>query len=461
MLWLTLRQLKSKQAPARRRAAEELCQSPDPKAYSALAAALTDPDDEVRRIVVTALGRLEDDRRIEALITALRDRDPEVLKAALTGLKNSTDERIAPAMIPLMRHMDPGVRGYAATLLYARGWRPEERDEQLSYQIATGQLAKAALHGSAAIQALETVIQTGAYNQRVAAVEALGKIDDKRVIKPLLSALRSNDPSVCAAAISALGQTGDAQICDNIVGMLRHNDGHVRAVTVEALARLGAGRAVEPLKPMLRDPVWDVRRAAASALGKLKDARALEALTNALRDDDADVREATAIALGSLNDRRAIAPLVKALADSTSGVRRIAAAALSRIDGDWSSSEEAQGAVAELKNSLQEQDSDMRYTVSSLLTSLGVHSPETEVLLPNEMPTSTPEKRRKLAASLFLACLCDADNILRQAAAESLGRLGEQRAEPALQRALRDTDSGVRLAAEQALLALQESRETQ
>ena len=461
MLWLTLRQLKSKSAPARRRAAEELCQSPDPKAYDALVAALTDPDDEVRRLVTTALGKMEDDRRIDGLLAALRDRDPEVLKTALTGLKNSPDERIAPAMLTLLRHMDPGVRGYAATLLYGRGWRPEEKSDQISYHIARGELGKAALHGSAAIQSLETVIQTGAYNQRVAAVEALGKIDDKRVIKPLLAALRSNDPSVCAAAINALGQTGDAQICDTIVGMLRHNDGHVRTVTVEALARLGAGRSVEALKPMLRDPVWDVRRAAASALGKLKDPRAVEALTSALRDDDADVREATAIALGSLKDRRAIGPLVKALADSTSGVRRIAAAALSRIDDDWSSSEEAQGAVAELKNSLQESDSDMRYTVSSLLTSLGVHSPETEVLLPNETPTSTPEKRRKLAASLFLASLCDGDSILRQAAAESLGRLGEQRAEPALQRALRDTDSGVRHAAEQALLELQQSKETQ
>ena len=103
----------------------------------------------------------------------------------------------------------------------------------------------------------------------------------------------------------------------------------------------------------------------------------------------------------------------------------------------------------------------MRYTVSKLLTSLGVHTPETDVLLPNETPTSTPEKRRKLAASLLLATLCDADNILRQAAAESLGHLGEQRAEPALQRAARDTDSGVRRAAEQALLELQQSKETQ
>jgi HEAT repeat protein len=228
---------------------------------------------------------------------------------------------------------------------------------------------------------------------------------------------------------------------------------------VEAVARLGGTRAVETLKPLLRDPVWDVRRAAAAALGRLKDARAVEALAGALRDDDADVREASAMALGNVSDRRAIGPLVKALADSTSGVRRIAAAALSRIDEDWSASAEAQTAVEELKSALQDKDADLRYAVGKLLSSLGVQTPETDVMMPGETPTSSPEKRRKLAVSLLLATLCDADPVLRQAAAESLGRLGEPRAEPALQRALRDADAGVRQAAEQALLALEQAAE--
>jgi HEAT repeat protein len=68
------------------------------------------------------------------------------------------------------------------------------------------------------------------------------------------------------------------------------------------------------------------------------------------------------------------------------------------------------------------------------------------------------EKRRKLAASLFLAILCDSDRDLRQAAAEALGRLGERRAEPALSRTLRDPDAGVRLAAERALQGLAKAR---
>jgi HEAT repeat protein len=167
------------------------------------------------------------------------------------------------------------------------------------------------------------------------------------------------------------------------------------------------------------------------------------------------VRETTAIALGGLGDRRAIGPLVLALKDATSGVRRIAAAALSRIDENWSSSPEARAAVEELKPALYDRDPNVRHFVSQLLVNLGAAEPEAAAEpVATGNSDSSVEKRRKLAASLFLAILCDPDRDLRQAAAEALGRLGERRAEPALVRALRDSDAAVQSAAEQALAAL-------
>ena len=84
----------------------------------------------------------------------------------------------------------------------------------------------------------------------------------------------------------------------------------------------------------------------------------------------------------------------------------------------------------------------------------GTAAEEKAPAAPEELPASTLEKRRKLAGSLFLAVLCDADRDLRQAAAEALGRLGEQRAQSALARAARDLDAAVRAAAEHALQLL-------
>jgi HEAT repeat protein len=252
---------------------------------------------------------------------------------------------------------------------------------------------------------------------------------------------------------------GGSEVTAPILSMLHHKHGHVRLSAIEALGTLGIASAVEPLRSLLSDPLWDVRRAAAETLGRLKDTRGIEALTRTLSDGDADVREAAAIALGNLGERSAIRPLVLALKDSTSGVRRIAAAALSRIDENWSSSPEARAAAEELKSALYDRDSDVRHFVGQLLVGLGTVEPEAAPAPGGaQVSAASMEKRRNLAVSLFLAILCDADRDLRQAAAESLGRLGERRAEPDLIRAMRDPDPDVRSAAEQALQAVAVAR---
>lgn len=460
MLWLKSRQLNSTDPSVRRKAMQELCDSPTPRALDALHNALSDQDVEVRRLAVTALVKLEDDRRLEPLLAALRDRDPEVLQTAIGALKRFTDARIPGAVASLIFNPDPGVRGRAAQVLDHLGWKPANRDEEIWYAVAKFHLNHAATYGIAALPALECVLVGGPYNLRVAAIEAIASIDDKRALRPLLAALKSTDPAVCGAAVDVLSNTNDPQCIAPIIAVLRHVDAHARVVAAESLGKMNATAAVEPLRALLRDPAWDVRRAAAEALGRLKDSKSVEPLARNLEDPDADVREATALALGHVGDRRAIGALVKSMKDSTSGVRRIAAASLARIDEDWSTSAEARAAVEELKSGLHDKDPDVRYLVGRLLNSLGQQDTEllTRPPVEEKLSVSSPEKRRKLAISLFLATLCDTDRDLRQAAAESLGRLGDERAQAALARALGDSEMGVRLAAEAALRAISEAR---
>jgi HEAT repeat protein len=455
MLWLIQRQLKSKNVASRRKAVERLGDAPNPHALEALSGALGDEDAEVRRLAAAALGKLEDDKRIEPLLTALHDRDADVQKAAIASLKRTSDERVPAALLPLLRHANAGVRGCAVQVLEFFGWRPVKPEDEMWFMVAKGQCSRVAAFGAAALLPLEIVLNSGPYSLCVAAVQALGEIEDRRVVRLLLKALKSDDAAVCAAAVDALAKVGGLEAAEPIIGMLRHKNGHVRLAAVEALGSLRVAAAAEPLRALLDDPMWDVRRAAAETLGRLKDNRAVDALTRALADKDADVREATAMVLGGLSDRRAIGPLVLALKDSTSSVRRIAAGALTRIDENWIASPEARAAVEELKPALYDRDPDVRHLVGQLLVSLGAVEPEAPAdTAASEMSVSAMEKRRKLAVSLFLAILCDADRDLRQAAAEALGRLGERRAEPALTRALRDPDAAVRSAAERGLQAL-------
>jgi HEAT repeat protein len=459
MLWLTQRQLKSKNVASRRKAVERLCDAPNPHALGALSGALGDEDAEVRRLAASALGKLEDKGRIGPLLTALHDRDADVQKAAIASLKRTADERVPAALRPLLRHANAGVRGCAAQVLEFIGWRPVKSEDEMWFLVAKGQCSRVAAFGAAALLPLEMVLNSGPYSLCVAAVQALGEIEDRRVVRLLLKALKSDDPAVCAAAVEALAKVGGLEAGEPIIGMLHHKNGHVRLSAVEALGSLEAPGAADALRALLSDPMWDVRLAAVETLGRLKDDRAVDALTRALTDKDADVREATATALGGMSDRRAIGPLVLALKDSTSSVRRIAAGALSRIDENWSASPEAHAAVEDLKSALYDRDPDVRHFVGQLLVSLGAVEPEAPAEpAASEVSASAVEKRRKLAVSLFLAILCDADRDLRHAAAEALGRLGERRAESALTRALRDPDAGVRSAAERGLQVLAGAR---
>jgi HEAT repeat protein len=461
MFWLKQRQLSSKDAAVRRKAMQQICDSPTPRALDALRNALDDDDAEVRRLAVVALSRLEDERRLDPLLVALRDRHPEVLKTAISALRRFNRERVLNALAPLIFNPDAGVRGHAAQVLDTMGWEPSNRDEEIWYAVSKSQLTRAAAFGIAALPALESVLLGGPYNLRVAAVEAISAIDDKRAARPLMAALRSPDAAVAGAAVEALSNTGDAQVIPAIIGVLRSADTHARVVAAEALGRMNAAEAAESLRLLLRDPAWDVRRSAAEALGRLKDATCVEALARNLKDSDQDVREATALALGNVGDRRAIGPLVKALTDSAAGVRRIASAALMRIDDDWSHSAEAQTAVEELKSGLLDKDPDMRHLVGKVLASLGqTTTPEVAAATPAEdkLYVSSPEKTKKLAVSLFVLILSDEDRDLRQAAAECLGRLGDERSQAALLRAMGDGDTGVRFAAERALETLKFAR---
>jgi HEAT repeat protein len=459
MLWLIRRQLRSKNTAFRRKAAEQLCGSPNANALGALSEALKDEDADVRRLAATALSKIEDEARIEPLLVAIRDHDADVQVAAITGLRKILDGRIPPALVPLLRHPHAGVRACAAQVLESAGWHPATREDEIWLLVAKGECSRAASFGKAALIPLETVVNSGSYSLCVSAVRALGEIADQRAVRPLLRALTSSDGAVCAAAVTALAQAGGPEVIEPITGMLQHKHGHVRLAAVEALGSLGAARAVESLRALAQDPQWDVRRAVAETLGRLKDKRGVEALTQGLKDSDEDVREAAALALGTLGERSAIGPLVLALKDLGSGVRRIAAAALSRIDENWSSSVEARAAAEVLKASLYDPNPAVRYIVGQILVGLGAMDPETHAMAESgDVSVASIEKRRKLAVNLFLAILGDTDPDLRQAAAEALGRLGQRRAEPGLVRALRDADANVRLAAERALEAIAVAR---
>ncbi len=456
MLWVTARQLKSRNPAARRRAAETLGRDGGRRVIRLLSAALEDEDAEVRRLAAAGLGKQGSPECLQPLLKALSDRESAVVQTAVVALKPFSDSRqVHLALANLLRHEDAGARGQAAQVLEHLGWRPDGPEEEVWFLMAKGLFSRAAALGAVAVPALETALFSHASSVAAAAADALAQISDPRVPALFASALKEGDPAVCVAAVDALQRLGDPRFAEPIIGLLRHANPRVRAAAVEALGRLRITEAVEPLRTLLTDPAWEVRREAAEALGRLQDARAVRTLNTALSDADPDVRETSALSLGQLGDRGAIDPLVLALKDSGSGVRRMAAAALSRIDPEWTSAPEAQAAIVRLRASLHDCDPGARNFVGQLLVNLGEAelSAAPEGLAP-EAGDISEAKRQKLAVTLFAAVLCDTDPDLRQAAAEALGQLADPRAQAALRKALADDDAGVRLAASHALQTL-------
>jgi HEAT repeat protein len=459
MWWLIQRQLRSKDEETRQAAMRRVLLMRGERAVRLLAANLIDPSPELRAESVTGLGKVESEDRIPHLVGALQDRDAGVVRAAAAALKRCNDPSLVPSLRPLLWHAAPAVRGQAAQTLDLLGWKPAEMEEEIWHLAARGQIQRAVGFGPPAtpilLRALE-LYDSAPASMLIGIIDTLAQLGDPRAVGPIAQLLATDNSPVCVAALEALSRLGASEAIPQFIKCLRHPQSQVRVAAAEALGRLRVTEAAEALRGTLDDSVWEVRREAIQALAKIKDKASVELLGKRLSDTDPDVREATAMALGSLRDRRALGPLVLALKDGTGGVRRLAAAAQSRIDPDWSSSAEARAAAEQLKPALYAEDSAVRHLVGQVLTSLGAISPEEAP--PGgleELSTSSPAKRQKLAVSLFLSLLCDMDGDVRQASAECLGRLKDDRARSALQRAATDPEPDVRGAAAAALLDLE------
>ena len=88
---------------------------------------------------------------------------------------------------------------------------------------------------------------------RVAAAEALGELNDKRAVVPLIAALKDEDRSVRGEAAESLGELEDKRAVVPLIAALKDENKWVRYSAVKALLYLKDKRAVVPLIAVLKD----------------------------------------------------------------------------------------------------------------------------------------------------------------------------------------------------------------
>jgi HEAT repeat protein len=229
------------------------------------------------------------------LIADLDAPDPVARAKAACGVRDLGDAA-ADAIAPLTKLLSDG-SPVDARACPRRWWRGNSDDVTTPGELAASALASV---GSAAIPALLGALKHEAWIARRNASWALGAIDDRRAVDPLIQVLRDREPAVREQAAWALGAIDDSAAVQPLVGSLKDDDYRVRKQSAWALGAIDDHRAVEPLVVALADQQADVREQAAWALGSLGDSRALNGLIGALKDSSAGVRRQAAWALGAI-----------------------------------------------------------------------------------------------------------------------------------------------------------------
>lgn len=189
---------------------------------------LQDPDWVVRREAVITLGEMGDERCVEPLVRCLRDGDWQVREAAVEAIAE-----IGPPAVDML-------------LRYMRDWEA-----------------------------------------RKYVLRALGKINDERVLDPLISMLKSDEFK--DDATRALVELGKPAV-PKLIEALSSREEFVKKQAILALGDIQDERAVDPLIALLQDEDWLVRLTAASALEKIGDLRGRAAIKPLIKDPDIVVR---------------------------------------------------------------------------------------------------------------------------------------------------------------------------
>lgn len=195
-----------------------------------------------------SLGEMVNKRAVEPLIQALKDDDRLVRSKAADALGMIGDRRAVDHLIKALKDEDNYVRRKASEVLDKLGWKPGNDIEKANYLIAKKQWDELVKVGKPAVEPLTRALEDKKKDVREAAVEALGKIKDKRAVKSLTQALMDEDEDVRKVVTKTLEERGESWL--------------------------------EPLVQALMDEDEDARQEAAKTLGKIGDTRAADAIIN-------------------------------------------------------------------------------------------------------------------------------------------------------------------------------------
>jgi HEAT repeat protein len=357
---------------------------------------------------------------VQRNIRRLKDRNPVTRSGSAINLGDLKDPRAVEPLIAALQDRESSVQGDAAQAL-------------------------GRLQDPRAVEPLIALLQDPKESVRENAVKALGSLEDPRAMRPLISLLSRYilSPSMEEAVRAALMRIDPRRFLENIISALGDSDPKVRAAAASLLGQFRDPRALEPLVAALGDRDEQVRCAAARALGKMQDSRALEPLLKALRDNNCRLRECAVDSLENLKDPRAVGPLLEALLekDRNCGISHKIARCLKEL--------KSPEAVEYLARAFRSSDASVRYRAIQVLKEL--EGPQVALVMEAALKDNDPRVRREASSylkwknnhpqrmGLLIQALKDPDALVRIYAIQGLSQLKDPRAMPDLIPLLADT----------------------
>ncbi len=250
--------IRSPDPVVRRVSAEILGDIATPEATPVLVGALADPDATVRAACLNGLVHARAGSALLDIAACLDDPEPEVRRCALDALGRLADSSaaITDRLAALLTDADPSIRARAALLLTRSG--PGPHNEALSILQSMAADSDPVVRVSA-LDALREAAEKEMFDLvlagltdlhatppvRRAAAAALVRIDPQQALPALIRALNDDDRSVREALAAALGQIGEAALEPVLVALAdpAREDAALRALETlpahKAAARLG------------------------------------------------------------------------------------------------------------------------------------------------------------------------------------------------------------------------------
>ena len=254
-------------------------------------------------------------KQLDSIFQIIRDsEDAASVRAAVMDLGYEKRQDVYPVLVERLNDPNPSVQ-HAAVISLGRFGRAEAIEELIKPKIFNSAIA----------------------DIRWAAVAAVGKLGDYRVIDHLVKAVDDPEWIVRTQAITELKgkvreiiDRKDVRLARILIHMFSLDNEEIINLAAEGFQDIGL-ESLHSLHEALNSPSPMIRSNAAKALGKLKSHQSVPFLMELLQDEVWQVRAGAAEALGLIGDKASIEALVLRIQDNIEKVQEQAVSALVRL----------------------------------------------------------------------------------------------------------------------------------